>query len=325
VPRRRRRWDYQPLLGSLASQEDGLTEIRSCVLILLLTLLLQACTTARTQQRHFNQALTQLEQSTDADSLAAAAVLSRFTQPRPHEDAVYALLVRAVAAAPQRADLAWLSIGVCRDVPACDPEPEVDRLRALDPSNGAGWLNAVARANAADDEAAKIAALSQLARAERVDVYWTTLIVHLTRALVATHEVPLKQALVDVIGIVDPQALPNYMPTLSLCKGERLNNDEVLQDCRRVALAFERGDTFITEMIGLAIARRAWPADSPEWKAAEEETRVARYRMRTGSTFALGARWARQYLSLCEQNRREQDVHLAEIIRAGKSPDPPPE
>jgi hypothetical protein len=306
-----------------------LTEIRSCALIVLLTLLLQACTTARTQQRHFNQALTELEHSTDADSLAAAAMLSQFTQPRPHEDAVYALLARAMAAAPERADLAWLSIQACRDIAACDVEPEVDRLRALDPSNGAGWLNAVARANAADDEAAKIAALSALARAERVDVYWTTLIVHLTRALAATRQVPLNHALVEVIGAVGARAIPAYMPTLSLCKGERLNNDEVLQDCRRVALAFERGDTFITEIIGLAIARRAWPADSPEWKAAEEEARVARYRMRTASNYGLqswlGARWARQYLSLCEQNRREQDVALAQIVKAGKSPDPPPD
>jgi len=306
-----------------------LTEIRSCALILLLTLLLQACTTARTQQRHFNQALTQLEHSTDADSLAAAAVLSRFIQPQPHVETDYALLGRAVAAAPERADLAWLSIGVCRDVPTCDPEPEVDRLRVLDPSDGAGWLNAVDRANASDDEAAKIAALSALARAERVDVYWTTLIVHLTSAVAATRQVPLNQALIDVIGAVGARAIPAYNPTLSLCKGERLNNDEVLQDCRRVASAFEQGDTFITENIGLFLAQRLWPADTPQWKAAAEQLRVSRYRRHTGSKYALqswlGARWARQYLSLCEQNRREQDVLLAEIIRAGKNPDPPPE
>jgi hypothetical protein len=202
-------------------------------------------------------------------------------------------------------------------------------LRPRTGSDGAGWLNAVDRANAADDEAAKIAALSALARTERVDVYWTTLIVHLTRALADTHQLPLAQALGDVIGAVGARALPAYMPTLSLCKGERLNNDEVLQDCRRVASAFEQGDTFITEMIGLAIARRAWPADSPEWKAAQEETRVAGYRMHASGQLELkswfGARWAQEFLSLCEQNRREQDVALAQIVKAGKSPDPPPD
>jgi hypothetical protein len=294
----------------------------------LLTLLLQGCTAARSE-RHFKQAVTVLETRTDADSLAAAAVLSMSTPPPPHWDRALALLVRAVAAAPERADLVWLNIQVCREVPACDPEPEVERLRVLDPSNGAAWLNAVARANAADDEAAKIAVLSELARSERVDLYWTTLITHLTRAVADTHQVPLPEALITVVGMLAVTEIPAYSATVSLCKGERLHNDEVLQDCRRVALAFERGDTYITEMIGLAIARRAWSADSPEWKAAEEETRLARYRMQTIGQLevksGMGGRWTEQYLSLCEQNRREQDVALAQIVKAGESPDPPPD
>jgi hypothetical protein len=294
----------------------------------LLTLLLQGCTAARSQH-HFKQAVAVLEQKTDADSLAAAAVLSMFTQPPPHWDGALALLVRAVAVAPERADLVWLNIQLCREVPACDPEPEVERLRVLDPSNGAGWLNAVARANAADDEAAKLAVLSELARSKRVDIYWTTLIVHLTRAVADTHQVSLSEAMVNVIGGLGAEEIPAYSATASLCKGDRLNNDKALQDCRRVALAFEHGDTFITEMIGLAIARRAWPADSPEWKAAAEETRVARYRMHTIGQLELksgiSARRAEEFLSLCEQYRREQDVALAQIVKAGKSPDPPPD
>jgi hypothetical protein len=302
--------------------------MRPCVVMCLLTLLLQGCTAARSQH-HFKQAVAVLEQRTDADSLAAAAVLSMFTQPRPlHWDRALALLVRAVAAAPERADLVWLNIQVCREVSACDPVPEVDRLRVLDPSNGAGWLNAVTRADAADDEAAKLAVLSELARSERFDIYWTTLIVHLTRAVAATHQISLPEAMVNVIGGLGAEEIPAYRATVSLCKGERLNNDEVLQDCRRVALALEHGDTYITEMIGLAIAHRAWTADSPEWKAAAEATRVARYRMQTVGQLELksaaGARWTEQYLSLCEQNPREQDVALALIVKAGKSPDPPP-
>jgi hypothetical protein len=293
----------------------------------LLTLLLQGCTAARSE-RHVKRAVTMLEQKTDADSLAAAAVLSMFTPPPPHWDRALALLVRAVTAAPERADLVWLNIQVCREVPACDPEPEVERLRVLDPSNGAAWLNAVARAHAADDAAAKIAVLSELARAERVDIYWTTLIVHLTRAVAATHQVSLPEAMVNVIGGLAAEEIPAYSATVSLCKGDRLNDDKALQDCRRAALAFEQGDTFITEMIGLAIARRAWPVDSPQWKAAAEETRVARYRMQTIGQpevkSGMGARWTQQYLSLCEQNRREQDVALAQIVKAGESPDPPP-
>jgi hypothetical protein len=36
-------------------------------------------------------------------------------------------------------------------------------------------------------------------------------------------------------------------------------------------------------------------------------------------------RWTERHLALCAQNRREQDVLLAELIDAGKSPDPPPD
>ena len=122
-------------------------------------------------------------------------------------------------------------------------------------------MNARARANASNDEAARIAVLSALARTERVDLYWTMLIVHLTRALADPQNVPLPEALVDVMGVLAAQAIPAYSATSNLCKGDRLNSAEVVEDCRGVALAFERGDTNITEMIGVAIAKRVWPMD----------------------------------------------------------------
>jgi hypothetical protein len=276
--------------------------------------------------RHLKQAVAVLEQRSDADSLAAAALLSPL-EGKP--GLAVELITRATAAAPERADLAWLSIQICREVPACDSEPGEASLRALDPSNGAGWLNVVARANASNDEPATIVVLSGLARTERVDLYWTTLIVHLTRALAETHKVPLAEALVDVIGVLGAQAIPAYSGTSGLCKGDRLNIPEVLDDCRRVALAFERGDTNITEMIGVAMAKRVWPVESPEWKAAAEARRVYDYRSQLEIQSALKSRydahWAAKYLAWCEQNHREQDVLRAELIDKGMSPDPPPD
>jgi hypothetical protein len=199
----------------------------------------------------------------------------------------------------------------------------------LDPSNGAAWMNAWARANASNDEAARIAVLSALARTERVDLYWTTLIAHLTRALADPHKVPLPEALVDVIGLLAAQAISAYSATSHLCKGDRLNSAEVVEDCRGVALAFERGDTNITEMIGVAIAKRVWPMDSAEWKGAAEARRVYDYRsqlwLRSEMNVPSDARRAEKYLALCAQDRREQDVLRAELVDEGMSPDPPPD
>jgi hypothetical protein len=278
-------------------------------------------------ERQLTQAVAVLEQRSDADSLAAAAVVLRFARPHSDVTAAHALLVRAVTVAPERADLAWLEIQMCREVSGCDSEPEELHLRALDPSNGAAGLNALARANASNDEAARIAVLSALARTERVDLYWNTLTLHLTRALADTRKVPLPEALVAVIGILAAEAIPAYSATSSLCKGDRLNDVEVLESCRRVALAFERGDTYITELMGGGIAQRLWPAESLEWKAAAEQRRVFEYRSQLSMQSALNARhdarWAEQYLAWCAQYHREQDVLRAELIDEGKSPDPP--
>jgi hypothetical protein len=96
--------------------------------------------------------------------------------------------------------------------------------------------------------------------------------------------------------------------------------------CRGVAQAFEQGDTYITEMIGVAIAKRVWPEQSVEWRAASEARQVFEYRSKLAATLESDgskARTAETYLALCSENRREQDVDRALLIRAGLRPDPP--
>jgi hypothetical protein len=296
--------------------------------VLLLILLLQGCASTRTQWQ-LRRAVAVLEQRSDPDSLAAAAVMLRFTQRPPDEPAAQALIVRAVALAPGRADLAWLEIQQCGLVPGCDPKPEEARLRGLDPSNGVTWINAMTRAGKSGDAAEKMAALSGLAGSERVDVYDTTLTAHLTRSLADTHEVSLPEALVEVIGALAGETTPAFGATYAQCRGEQLNDAAMLPECRRIAAALERGDTWLTEALGMAIARSAWPAESPEWKAAVEARRVHDYRlqlsMHSDMMSLRGRRRAERYLALCAQNRREQDVWLAELIDEGRKPDPAPD
>jgi hypothetical protein len=277
-------------------------------------------------ERQLAAARTVLERRSDADSLAAAG-LSRTVGG--NSVAALSLLSRATALAPERADLAWLELQLCRNVPACDADAKSARLRALDPANGAAWFAAVTRASAANEEAPKLTVLSAMAHAQRVDIYWNTRIVHLTRALADTHKIPLQEALVGLVGVLAAQGVPAYSATSNLCKGDRLSNADVLEDCRGVAMALEQGDTAITQMIGLSIAKRVWPVDSPEWNAAAEARRVSSYRLTLTSKSEFAAlsdsHSAARYLELCAQYRREQDVLRAELIDEGQSPDPPPD
>jgi len=76
-------------------------------------------------------------------------------------------LILGCATAPERADLVWLQAQVCEKLARCDPEPVERRLRALDPTNGAGWMGALARAYVAKDEETTDAAIAAIGRSDR--------------------------------------------------------------------------------------------------------------------------------------------------------------
>ncbi len=297
---------------------------RGCAIAICISLM--GCATSPAAKlskadRQLHRALIPLAKQTDADSLAAAGLLSL-----PPRDESLALVARATAAAPERPDLVWLEAQVCAEVTGCDPEPMERHLRELDASNGAGWMGALFRANASKNEEAKDAALSAIGHSDHVDIYWTTLIGRLSRATARSTTIPLNEADVLVIGALAAQAIPVYGPASNSCKGERLQRAEGIEVCRGVARAFQRGDTYITEMIGVAIAKRVWPEDSPEWKAAAETRRVYEYRAKFWAALdPWDKSHAEEYLILCAQNRREQDVLQAQLIAAGKNPNPPPE
>ena len=271
-------------------------------------------------QRKTDQAIAALELKTDADSLAAAGLMS--TGNRSHQS--LALLARASAAAPDRPDLLLLQAMRCSLFPSCDPAPIERRLRELDPTNGAGWWATMARAGAANDSEGTNAALAAIGHSERVDIYWTTLIAHLSRAVANTKTMSLSQTEVDVIGLLAALPLPPYQTISVNCKGEHLQQAGVTETCRGIAKAFQNGDSYLTEMLGVAIAKRVWPEQSPEWIAAAEQRRVYDYRSNLFLKLAPRAiLHPGEYLTLCAQNRRESDLFAAELIAAGYDPNPP--
>jgi hypothetical protein len=272
-------------------------------------------------QKLIEQVVAALNVRSDADSLAAAGLMS----VGKHSDESLSLLARAVAAAPDRPDLVWLQTQRCSELPPCDPNPFEHRLRELDPANGAGWWGRLARASAAHDNEGTNAALTAISLSERVDIHWTTLVARLSLAVTKTKKMSLAESEVAVIGYLAAQAIPGYQYVSTSCKGERLQQPQVTEVCRGVAKALQNGDTYVTEMIGVAIAKRVWAEDSPEWKAAAERRRVYDYRAKLyprleSRTFTH----AEEYRTLCAQNRREQDVLRAQLIAVGENPNPPP-
>src|ERR1700739_1737759 len=93
-------------------------------------------------QKRTDQTIAALAQMTDADSVAAAGLMSIGSHGAQSLD----FLALATAEAPDRADLLWLQAMRCSGLKPCDPTPVEQRLREVDPTNGAGWWPAMARA-----------------------------------------------------------------------------------------------------------------------------------------------------------------------------------
>ena len=185
--------------------------------------LLGACSTspkrvAQKWDRDSQHLATLLRARTDPDSLAAASLLLLSKHPVDAQ----ALMARA-AATPDRADLLWLQISVCGQTPGCEPIALEERLRRLDPDNGAGWIGALHRTSTLHDETGIDAALSAMGRTSRFDVYWTSLVARLSPAVAASGQMRLPSAIPLVIGQLAAVAIPAYQDSVNACKGEGLD------------------------------------------------------------------------------------------------------
>ncbi|HEX9139974.1 MAG TPA: hypothetical protein VF848_09305 [Steroidobacteraceae bacterium] len=295
-------------------------------------LIMGGCATKAQRQLAAEQRAQQIPQllihAGDPDSLAAAAMLYRDPLWRRSESAALTLLDRAVQAAPQRADLTWLQLRVCAELDACDAKPVEARLRLLDPTNGAGWMQSLAVARLASDAAAAQAALVAIGQSGQIRFYWTTLVSHLARAMTGSGMYESKEALSRAIAELANTQL-QLQPLVQACSREAVEVPAVMQNCRAVAGAFLHSDTVLTELFGISLARYLWPPEATENQQAVELLRQVQYQSSMLAGVERRPSWStkdgqREVLKLCSTLASEQEVMRAEIKAAGLDPQPPP-
>ena len=277
--------------------------------------------------RKLPRTLAALHAAGDADSLAAAAELTEW--PKGNDTERFSLLARAAALAPTRADLVWLQMDTCARISACDLAGLAATLHAQDPENGAAWAPLLDRAMRGGDTEATDKYLSAIASSKRFDIYWNRSIARLSTAVVNVHTMDTPTALTAVIGTEAALAIPVYQYLSKACKPPALEEPGRMDTCRGIANVMRNGDTYITEIVGVAIAKRVWPEDSAQYATAVAERRVAQYRMHMQGTIILTSfrtdAEALKYVKLLATHRAEQEVALAVIAGAGKNSNPPAE
>ncbi len=171
---------------------------------------------------------------------------------------------------------------------------------------------------AAHDSSARNAALSSIAASSRVDFYWTSLIAHLGQAIVRTRLVSTEGAEVRLIGRLSAVAIPSYSPLSSACNANELQASEAREHCRGAASALSKGDTFITEMFGASLTQRLWPGGSVDWSAARLARRTHQFLSKSVAALpSRGSTGAEEFLLLCQQYSREQEVFRAQLRARG--------
>ena len=310
--------------GGTSCESDG--RAVKAVLAVVLSALLAACAADGRQtalERELQRTQVALNAATDADSLAAAAELSDWSTGEGHPKR-FALLTRAAASAPDRPDLVWLEIEACHHVDACDPTRLVETLHRLDPENGAAWASLLDAASRRGDAVAMNRYLEAIASSKRFDIYWNESIAHLTAAVLKVGALDATTALTELIGTGAAFALPPYHNIAEGCSAPATNDVGRRDVCRSIATVMRNSDTYITEMVGIAIATRVWPQGSSEFTDAVGARRVMEYRMSIQAEASIDTdAGARSYLALLTTHRTEQEVVLAVIAEEGKSPDPP--
>jgi hypothetical protein len=279
---------------------------------------------ATTQQLH--GAYAALVDAGDADSLAAAALTARtLGDAAAHPARALEMADRALASAPQRADLAFLELQLCEATASCAPQAAEARERETDPLNGISWLFALRRAGRSHDAAGVRTALAGLAGSQRVDRHWTALASRMTAAMAGKAGLDAPTALSSLIDM--EAALP--MPLLSVttaCSEEALQNPQVLAQCRQAAETLRHADTISVAMYGNRLAVRLWPkgsARSIEIAAAGRELAYQMDVMRRNPQRLDSPKALQILANLYPHYPTEQSVVRALYFNLGLQPDPP--
>jgi hypothetical protein len=233
---------------------------------------------------------------------------------------------RATQAEPQEADLTWLWVNLCLRAKGCAPEPIELRLRKLDPGNAAVWLAPLARAQADKDVRSEQEILETLAKGERFDVYWNSLLWKLAqvRASAAPPAQRLRTtaALNDVAKMLSAVILPSLQPLASACSSERVAQKATAARCKQAAKVLESGDSYAAEAVGLGIEQRIYLEGSPESVILADRIQNLRYKRDTAAAVIEAQvereKFSIEYLELLKRIRREQDVTDAILRWSGE-------
>ena len=276
-------------------------------------------------------AIESLDTLQDADALITAAALAQSLPGGTGKS--LELLDRAVAIAPQAADIGLLDVIQCSTQPGCDALNRETRVRGIDPQNGGAWMAALHAAATHADQARTDEALSNMARSTHFNFHFASLgrrfIAGLNRVPTppgnpaAPTDAPEARRQMQAMSMVAALAMPALQDLMHACRPGPAASDARRQTCRDIATSMERGDTMIANMVGLRL--REWAArDANDRAEAVAQRRRLQWRMNQLNAIAgTTALPPTKEIAIMLAHDREIDSIDTMLTDAGRPLDPP--
>lgn len=229
------------------------------------------CDLERTRQ------LRDLRASIDPAASPEAAITHAALGLPAQSDPSGVALAQELAAARQRwpdnIDLAWLNLGHCDPLAACDRKAALRRLLVTDPDNAMSWIHAMGQAASDGDQAGYELALDRAAHARLYDSRIGTVFLHLQPVLFhlpvpQSCQAPEPPATLQGTSPSTPGAddwaelqahaldmalgLPSLAGLSGCSSTQKPLSQSRLDSCRRLLARIAQGDTFLEQSIALA-------------------------------------------------------------------------
>jgi hypothetical protein len=236
------------------------------------------------------------------------------------------LITQAEALAPQRPELAWVQLAICKRLKCEAKEQIVAHLQEIDPDNGFVWAPDLEHAQSSGSTVAVTAAIVRIGAGPRMTFYWNQLEVMMVDALaVANPSQSLATRGTVAIGVLAGQVIPALQPIAKACRLEQLNLPGRRAACEALVAHMKQSSTLLTQGLAISMQERWWAAGSPQREIVSAKRRRFDYRM----TMSNRIRWWRMNrdmavrIEAARKTDREEDVELAIIKSFGLPPEPP--
>jgi hypothetical protein len=236
------------------------------------------------------------------------------------------LMARSEALAPQRAELAWAYLAVCKHFKCEAEEQIVAHLQAIDPDNGFMWIANLEYAELSGSPGDVTAAIVRIGAGPRMSFYWNQLEVMMADALAMANpsQTPHTRG-ISATGLLVGEVIPPLQAISKACRLEQLDLPGRRPACEALVSRMERSSTVLTQSLAISMQERWWPAGSPQRDVIRGKRRRLDYLM----TISGRIRWWRLNrdmalrLDAARNTDREEDVELAMVKSLGLPPEPP--